>query len=492
MRKVIAIGQSAFEIVCIDGKPGASYIGGRIANMALSLGKAGTATEFVSECGCDIPGDLIADTFKANNVSTTSVDRYPDGLTPVSLVFKSGTEISRSLYTKYPAQHRFDIQWPKIYENDIVVFGSSFAVEQDVHRPLLELLRYAVDRKAVIVYLPGLEHDQTNVVRNMPAIFENLEFADIVITRESDMARIFSKHSPEQCYRENIAFYSPNFVFASDSGSVTVLAPQCNLAVPCGLTPPANRLGWDSALCAGIVFGLIEHEVTRADIANIPEGAWKKVMDTASRFVADCTATGANTISNNLADSLRQTYGIHSPENLHVAIRPENESDRPYVSQLIAAAFRETAAGLHNEPALVEQLRSTGAFIPQFALVAEVHGHIAGYLLMTRADITADDGTSVPSLALAPLAVMPGLQGKGIGRQLVSDAHRRAALMGFKSAIVLGDPAYYGKFGYRPASDFGIRLPFGPPEYGLAVELVPNGLLGISGTVNYAEPFYMK
>ena len=94
------------------------------------------------------------------------------------------------------------------------------------------------------------------------------------------------------------------------------------------------------------------------------------------------------------------------------------------------------------------------------------------------------------SLALAPVAVLPEFQRQGIGSALIREAHRRAADSGYRSAVVLGHKDYYPRFGYRKAADFGIAFPFGlPQECCMAVELLPGGLEGVSGTVRYPRPF---
>ena len=73
---------------------------------------------------------------------------------------------------------------------------------------------------------------------------------------------------------------------------------------------------------------------------------------------------------------------------------------------------------------------------------------------------------------------------------MIREAHRRAADSGYRSAVVLGHKDYYPRFGYRKAADFGIAFPFGlPQECCMAVELLPGGLEGVSGTVRYPRPF---
>ncbi|MGM9802053.1 MAG: carbohydrate kinase family protein [Candidatus Limisoma sp.] len=159
MKKVIAIGQSVLDIIHLDGRPTASFTGGRIANMAASLGRCGISVEYVSECATDSVGDMVVDFLKRNSVGTASVDRFTEGQSQVSLIFRTSDGAERySEYVNYPSS-RFDVLWPRIDEGDIVVFGSYFAIDDNPRRGLLELLNYAQQRKAIIVYLPDFSRN---------------------------------------------------------------------------------------------------------------------------------------------------------------------------------------------------------------------------------------------------------------------------------------------------------------------------------------------
>ena len=101
-----------------------------------------------------------------------------------------------------------------------------------------------------------------------------------------------------------------------------------------------------------------------------------------------------------------------------------------------------------------------------------------------------DGDKSVTSLALAPVAVVPEQQKKGIGSQLIRTALKKAKEIGFQSIIVLGHPDYYPKFGFKPASLWNIRAPFEVPnEIFMALELTENSLENVQGVVHYSKPF---
>lgn len=246
----------------------------------MTLSHDGVEVEFVSECATDGVGDMIVDTLKKNGVGVRSVDRFTEGQSQVSLIFRDKEGNERfSEYVKYP-DSRFDVLWPKIEENDIVVFGSFFSVEESVRQPLSELLAYAQDRKAIIVYLPGFKPELcSRITRVMPAIVENLEVADVVIARESDMMKIFGKADARACYNEHIKFYCNNFLFSDSRHNVSLFTKSGVLTRESDGTPDAaHRLECDARLVARFVEGMLRHGLTRDGLDATGADEWEDIM----------------------------------------------------------------------------------------------------------------------------------------------------------------------------------------------------------------------
>lgn len=108
-------------------------------------------------------------------------------------------------------------------------------------------------------------------------------------------------------------------------------------------------------------------------------------------------------------------------------------------------AIEEAAFGQRDEADLVEALVANGD--DALELVAALDGVLVGHLLFSTLLVeTPHRGFS--AVALAPLAVHPQHQGKGVGKALIEEAHRRLRAAGEGLSVVLGDPAYYGRFGY--------------------------------------------
>lgn len=170
---------------------------------------------------------------------------------------------------------------------------------------------------------------------------------------------------------------------------------------------------------------------------------------------------------------------------MKIVIRPEQAADIPAIYAVHAAAF-----GQENESKLVNLLRQSEHFIPGLSLAGVTDSGIVGHILFSKIKIVAEDGRVTESLALAPVAVVPDLQYAGIGSQLVRRGLEAARELGYTSVIVLGHAQYYPKFGFAPASRWGITTSYEvPDDTFMAIELIPGGLAGVSGRVMYPKEF---
>jgi putative acetyltransferase len=124
-----------------------------------------------------------------------------------------------------------------------------------------------------------------------------------------------------------------------------------------------------------------------------------------------------------------------------ISIRPQEEGDGEAVARLIERAF-----GGKAEARLVKALLRDGDCV--LSLVAISDGVLCGQILFSRLTVVGSDGF-FPALALAPLSVEPRFQRRGMGTALVERAHRRLRQKGETLSVVLGEPSYYGRFGYR-------------------------------------------
>lgn len=132
-----------------------------------------------------------------------------------------------------------------------------------------------------------------------------------------------------------------------------------------------------------------------------------------------------------------------------MAIRAATPRDREAIRLVEEHAF-----GQRSEAGLVDAIVAQGDAIVE--LVAVEDGQVVGHILFSRLHIESEAG-EFPAVALAPLAVEPSFHGTGIGGALVREAHIRLKTAGERLSVVLGDPAYYGRFGYTHARAAGFE-----------------------------------
>jgi|SRR3954447_12862807 len=163
-----------------------------------------------------------------------------------------------------------------------------------------------------------------------------------------------------------------------------------------------------------------------------------------------------------------------------VLVRREQPQDESGIRMVNEEAF-----GRLNEADLVDSLRHEGAVLGSF--VAEQASRVVGHVLFSRTLIDASYDP-VPSVALAPLAVLPRNRRRGVGRHLIRVGLDWLRTRGERSVLVLGSPEYYCRFGFSAARARLLTTPF-PPERFMALELFPGALDGVRGAVRYPAAF---
>ena len=165
-----------------------------------------------------------------------------------------------------------------------------------------------------------------------------------------------------------------------------------------------------------------------------------------------------------------------------IEIRKEVQADHAQVDQIQESAFGQIA-----EARLVRGLRKDAE--PRLSLVAEIRGEVVGHVMFSPVSI--EGSGDLPRCAgLAPLAVAPEVQGQGAGSALVHAGLRECVALGWQAVFLLGDPAYYSRFGFSLAAPRGLRYESEAFDAGFQlIELVPHVLSGCSGWVRYHEAF---
>jgi len=209
------------------------------------------------------------------------------------------------------------------------------------------------------------------------------------------------------------------------------------------------------------------------------------VVSATDKEPCSCTRTGSRRGVRARHRSVTRFDEDQLPPGLE--IRTEAMMDHPAVSTVVAAAF-----GSREEAQLVENIRASAEFVPDLSLVADIDGQIVGHVMISHATIDDADADATHRIAvLAPLAVAPGFQRRGIGSELVRRVAARADDLGEPLVVLEGDPTFYGRLGFEYSATYGIHitLPSWAPAEASQVLRLSNYTTSIRGHVVFPPAF---
>jgi putative acetyltransferase len=179
------------------------------------------------------------------------------------------------------------------------------------------------------------------------------------------------------------------------------------------------------------------------------------------------------------SDRILSVNANHVAAPMNVEIRSETSADVQKIEALTAAAFLHAPHTSHTEQYIVNALRRAGKL--SLSLVAEADGALMGHVAISPVSIS---GGSSGWFGLGPISVLPQYQRQGIGSRLMREALYILRERGASGCVVLGEPAYYGRFGFQ--ADPNLVLPGVPPEYFQAISFDSSRP---RGTVAYHDAF---
>lgn len=166
---------------------------------------------------------------------------------------------------------------------------------------------------------------------------------------------------------------------------------------------------------------------------------------------------------------------------MHIRVRPENAADVDRTFAVVESAF-----GNRLEADLVNALRRSAS--PQLSLVAEARGVVVGHVFFSPVTIESDR-PAPPVAQLAPVAVLPECQRQGVGTKLIRAGLSQCAAIGWLAVFLVGNPAYYSRFGFQTAGPLGFSYPGPHDPYLQLLELSSGALSGVRGRIRLHPAF---
>jgi fructokinase len=298
MRKVIGIGETVLDIIFKNDQPMAAVPGGSVFNGIISLGRSGVETSFISETGNDRVGKKIIDFLKDNHVNADNINVYPESKSPVSLAFLNERNDAEYVFYKDHPHDQLDFIYPDVQQDDVVMYGSYYAVNPVIRPQVVAFLDYARNHGAILYYDVNFRSAHKNEVMKITSnILENLEYADIVRGSIEDFENMFNMNDADKIYRGEIEFYCQRFICTNGAESVELRTDKIKKSYPVDDTPTVSTIGAGDNFNAGFVYGLIKNGVTKNMLEEgLSEELWDKLVYSAQQFSYNVCQSLGNSI----------------------------------------------------------------------------------------------------------------------------------------------------------------------------------------------------
>ena len=301
MRKVIGIGETILDILFKNNQAATSVPGGSTFNSMISLGRVGVSSCFLSEIGDDKVGGIVRSFLKDNGVDDSYLTEYPEHKSPISLAFLDENNNATYSFYKEPFGKR-DWECPTIERDDIVLFGSYYALNPDMRYKVTSLLEQARRAGAIIFYDVNFRRNHAGeAIKLMGTVIENLEYADIVKGSDEDFQVLYRITEGAKVFKEKVDFYCPPLIYSRGAQGVDLYSRTLTKHYPIEPITPVSTIGAGDNLNAGILYGLIKYRIRRDDLDNLSERDWDDVIRCGLEFAAETCSQADNYISREFA-----------------------------------------------------------------------------------------------------------------------------------------------------------------------------------------------
>ena len=292
--RIIGIGETVFDILFKEDQPQKAVPGGSTFNSIVSLGRAGMNCAMVTEAGSDHVGDLICNFLQENGVSAEYVCRHKNVKSHLSLAFLDEHNDAHYVFYKDHATGSLDGKLSEMSKDDVVLFGSFFAINP-VIRPVVGGLLHKAHEAGAWLY------DDVNFRKNhiadlpevMPHIEENMQLADVVRGSMEDFDYLFGLKVGEAIY-ERVSRYCQTLILTDGARQIQVFTPDGCETYPVQPIETVSTVGAGDNFNAGYIY---------AKMLGMDDQARRIAM--AQRWSQDVCRQLGNNISDELVSTLK-------------------------------------------------------------------------------------------------------------------------------------------------------------------------------------------
>ena len=269
--RVIGIGETVLDILFKDDQPQKAVPGGSTFNSIVSLGRAGVPCIMVTEVGGDHIGDIICRFLVENGVSSEFVCRHEGVKSHITLAFLDEHNDAQYVFYKDHASVALDGKLPQIQHDDVVLFGSFFAINPAIRPAVSSMLHNARKAGAWLYYDINFRKTHIPDIPDVMAnIEENMRLADVVRGSMEDFNYLYGLHDGEAIYKRVSQFCS-TLILTDGARSIRVFTPDSCETYPVQAIETVSTVGAGDNFNAGYIYAMmkgLEDQASRIEMAQ--------------------------------------------------------------------------------------------------------------------------------------------------------------------------------------------------------------------------------
>ncbi|MEF8844603.1 MAG: PfkB family carbohydrate kinase [Bacteroidales bacterium] len=281
-RRVYIVGETTFDIIFRDDQPKEARVGGSQLNTCVSLGRLDIPVTFITMFGNDQVGDIAWRFLKENNISDDYVTRY-EGNSRVALAFLD--ENNNAHYTFFKPEVEKRLEFPEPKQEDIVLFGSSFAVKDEGRDELLCFLEQSAKNGAIILYDPNFRKTNTgNLNQIRSRVEQNIRNADLVKGSDEDFTNLYGVNNVLEAWEILSEIKKVPLIYTAGGDRVEVKTPYFEKSYPVQSLQPVSTIGAGDTFSAGVIYRLFRMDICKNEINALKEVKWDQIIHTSTEF----------------------------------------------------------------------------------------------------------------------------------------------------------------------------------------------------------------
>lgn len=308
MNRLIAIGETTYDIVFKNGQPNFAVVGGSMLNTAVSLARVGVPVSFVSRIGTDLVGSQSCRFLTDEGIDIRWVTRF-QGNSRIALAFLD--EANNANYQFYKEENAPTPVYPNVGAGDWVLFGSTHALVDEGRAELLDFLESAQKSGACVVYDPNIRAKSENELNLARIRFEeNLRFTQVVKGSDEDFQRLYGPASPRKLF-DRFSRFGVEWLFVTGGSETnTFVNKQFELTCPVEKVEPVSTIGAGDNFTAGLLLGCFLVGAKKSELSRIQRGDSEKLMQYGARFAAQVCMSVYNYIDATFANELKKEISV--------------------------------------------------------------------------------------------------------------------------------------------------------------------------------------